>query len=99
MKFNLPTETPPEPERTEVRIGDVFNVKGRGPARFWLIVAIRDRMCVALGLDAEGVIVSGTTYGTHVFENDQRLGIRRIKLGRVEGLDELSFDVRWEQEP
>lgn len=98
MKFNLPTETPPEPERTEVRIGDVFNVKGRGPARYWLIVALRDRMCVAMGLDAEGTIVSGTTYGVHVFEGD-RPGSKRIKLGRVEGLEELAFDVLWEQEP
>lgn len=98
MKFNLPTPTPPDAVSTEVRIGDVYNVKGRGPARCWLIVALRDRMAICLGLDAEGCIVSGTTYGVHVFEGD-RLGSRRIKLGRVEGLDELSFDVQWEQEP
>lgn len=98
MKFNLPTPIPPKASLSEVRIGDVFNVKGRGPARYWMIIALRDRMCVALGLDAEGTIVSGTTYGVHVFEGD-RLGSRRIKLGHVEGLEELSFDVQWEQEP
>lgn len=98
MKFHLPTTTPPEDPAPEVCVGDVFNVKGRGPAKYWVIIAIRGRMAMCVGIDGEGQIVSASNYGVHVFEG-QGLGAKRTKLGRVEGLEELGFDVNWEQEP
>jgi hypothetical protein len=71
-------------------IGDVYRAKGgRGSTKFFVIVSMTGNMAHALGLDADGNIVSTTSYGISVFAE-------RNLVGRVRGLDELSLDIEWE---
>lgn len=72
-------------------VGDVYRAKGgsRGRTKFFVVVAIVGEMAHAFGIDAEGAIVSTTSYGAHVFAS-------RDIVGRVEELADLSLNIRWE---
>ena len=71
-------------------VGDVYRAKGgRGATKFFVVAAITGQMAHALGLDADGNIVSTTSYATYVFAE-------RNLVGRVAGLDELTLNIEWE---
>lgn len=75
-------------------VGDVYRAKGghgRGEmtTRFFVIVAIVGHTAHALGLSADGDVVSTTSYGIHVFAE-------RNLVGRVNGLAEMRLDIEWE---
>lgn len=71
-------------------VGDVYRAKGgRTPTKFFVIAAITGQVAHALGIDAEGAIVSTTSYGTHVFAG-------RDLVGRVDELQELTLNIQWE---
>lgn len=63
----------------------------KGGARYkiamWVVIAITESGgTVLLGLNERGEVTSATTYASHVME-------RRHLIGRVEGLDELEFNI------
>lgn len=71
-------------------IGDVYRAKGGpGKTRFYVIVALSDRMAHAFGIDSEGVITSTTSYSQSVFA-------QRDVVGRVQGLEEMTLQLTWE---
>lgn len=86
MKFNISREVPC---CGPVRVGDVFPAKGgaRKKIAMWVVLAINENgATVLLGLNDAGEVTSASTYAEHVME-------RRVPIGRVEGLDELEFNV------
>lgn len=71
-------------------VGDVYRAKGgRGETKFFVIVAIVGKSAHALGLNADGDVVSTTSYGTHVFAS-------RDIVGRVNGLAEMRLEIEWD---
>jgi hypothetical protein len=70
-------------------IGDVYRAKGGRGTKFFVVAAITGNIAHALGLNAEGDIVSTTSYGTHVFAS-------RDLVGRVNDLAELTLNIEWE---
>lgn len=95
MKFNI-TDPLAAPEPHQVRVGDVYKpMGGRAGRDNWLHVIvsiipggghITGTLVVYLSIDTQGVIRSGSQSGIHVYE-------RRVPVGYVEGLEELSFDM------
>lgn len=86
MKFNIAREVPCI---GPVRVGDVFPAKGgaRYKISMWVVIAVNEKgATVLLGLNDNGEVTSACTYAEHVME-------RRVPIGRVEGLDELEFNV------
>lgn len=86
MKFNIARDVPCV---GPVRVGDVFPAKGgaRYKISVWVVIAINENGgTVLLGLNDKGEVTSASTYAEHVME-------RRVPIGRVEGLDELEFNV------
>lgn len=90
MKFNLNVQSP-LPVRRRAEVGDVYPAKGgRGDTRYWIVLSINARgYASVIGLDEEGHIVSGQTYGSWAFED-------RPLLGRCAGIESMSFDIEWE---
>lgn len=89
-------------ENAELRVGNVYVAKGGNGPAFWLVVAIREpltrngggRRVVVLGLDADGAIVSGSTYGAHVFDRSN-IHFHRNLVGRVEDLESFKPAITW----
>ncbi|QCP50181.1 hypothetical protein FAZ95_13925 [Trinickia violacea] len=71
-------------------VGDVYRAKGgRGTTKFFVIAALAGNMAHALGIDADGNIVSTTSYGVDVF------ACRDI-VGRVPALAQMTLSLEWE---
>lgn len=71
-------------------VGDVYRAKGgRGGTKFFVIAAIVGNMAHALGIDADGNIVSTTSYGIDVFAG-------RDIVARVPSLAEMVLALEWE---
>lgn len=86
MKFNISENVQ---GYAEPQIGDVFAAKGGNwqGTKLWLVVAKKPpNTIVCLGLNREGCIVGAAHYNAHAMEG-------RAPVGRVEGLEELAFDV------
>lgn len=92
IKFDV-GENPPE-SRDGVCVGDVYGSKQHKVTRYWAVMAIRDNLVICLGLDKDGNITTGTTYGLHVFEGGCGWGGRK-RLGRITNLN-TAFHVEWE---
>ena len=86
---------------TELRIGNVYPCKGgrrnsRGQkTAYWVVVGLAGSGAQLIGIDEEGAVTSAVTYGKHVFSCP--LYAHRHLLGRVEGLHEFKFKVKWNQ--
>lgn len=87
MRFNIAKDVPcfgPP------RIGDVFPAKGgaRRKIACWVVLAINPETgaTILIGLNDKGDVTSATTYAAHVME-------LRTQIGRVEGLEDLEFNV------
>lgn len=91
MKFNTEAAPANALECRGVRVGDVYPCKGgRGYLKkAWVVMSVREDRCTVLSINEHGEIICGETYGTHAFE-------RRDLIGRVEGLEELIFNIQWE---
>lgn len=90
--MNFDTGDIPALLRSRPEVGDVYRAKGgRGETRFWLIVCITNQTAHALGLNAEGEIVSTTSYGLHVFAE-------RWRAGRCADIAELRLSIEWDPE-
>lgn len=86
MRFRIAKEVPCF---GPTRVGDVFPAKGgaRHKIAMWVVVAINESgATVLIGLNDKGEITSASTYAEHVME-------RRVPIGRVEGLEDLEFNV------
>lgn len=86
MKFSINKDVPCF---GDARVGDVFPAKGGARKRIamWVVIAINENgSTVLLGLNDQGEVTSACTYAEHVME-------RRVPIGRVEGLEELEFNV------
>lgn len=90
MRFNIQTpEACDAMNRDKPRIGDVYFAKGgRGP-RIHIIIGQSDLSSYFVGLGSDGSVQSAGSYYTSVFEARQR-------VGHVEGLEELEFNITWE---
>lgn len=95
MKFELGA-SPPD-DNSGVAVGDIYGSKQHKVTRYWAVIAIRDEICICLGLDNDGNITTGTNYGLHVFEGGCGWGGRK-RLGRITNLD-TAFNVIWESLP
>lgn len=98
MKFNVPNGMDDEPSRRHaMAVGNVYKCHGGGKTRFWVVMGFDDRSVSMLGINAEGKVTSATTYGRHVFEGfhygDNLFKQRRL-VGRVNGLEQLTFDLQ-----
>lgn len=52
----------------EVRVGDVYQMKG-GPVRgVWVVVMANDRKACVLGVNRQGEICSAQSYAIHAFQ-------------------------------
>jgi hypothetical protein len=90
MKFDVVCD-PSRDEDQLIEVGNVYGAKGGcGDTRYWVLACIRQRTAYCLGLDAQGKVVSTTSYGVHVFE------VRSL-LGRVPEFAELTLKIRWEK--
>jgi hypothetical protein len=97
MRFNLPSNPSPIEESNKLEVGNVYAAKGGKPTRYWVCVGIRANTAILIGLDAEGVLCSATTYSASVFEGSGFLREGRPILGCVEGLEDLTFDIAWRE--
>jgi len=91
MKFNTEAAPTGALSPRSVRVGDVYPCKGgRGYLKkAWVVLSVREDRTTVISINEEGEIICGETYGTHAFES-------RDLIGRVEGLEELKFDIQWE---
>jgi hypothetical protein len=100
MKFNVPEISKEQiDDPIEVCMGDVYPSKNQRKTFYWLVIGLTGNMVHCLGLDADGQITSTTSYGKHVFEGQGTLWKGRKRLGRVDGLDTLDFDIIWDEQP
>lgn len=83
-------DTSAAPSAEAVQVGDVYATRGPGPARFWLVMALRGEAAHCAGLDEGGRIVTTASYGQHALRE-------RDLLGRTEELSELVLTVQWRQ--
>lgn len=101
MKFSAPGGGKLYPT-LEPKVGDVFPSKSTGPksyragTRYWLLVAITpgERSAASsvhhfLGLDADGNIVSTTSYGNHVMKE-------RVRVGHCKDISSINLQIEWE---
>jgi len=70
-------------------VGDVFQAKGGKTPRVYVIIGQRELSSYYVSLDSKGEICGVGNYYTSVFEERQR-------IGRVEGLEDLQFDINWD---
>ena len=75
-------------------IGNVYRAKGGTLTKFWVIVKTRGNRAVVLGLDANGEITTGETYGLWVFDGSTPL-FNRSLVGKIRGLENLKLEVDW----
>lgn len=98
MKFSVPQRysEPPEP----CAVGNVYAAKGGRKTSYWIVIALFNNMAHCVGVNDDGVITATTSYGAHVFEGCAGLGHSdgRTVLGRVENLDNLTFDIIFAKE-
>jgi len=89
MKFNLQGELYDRVSE-EIAVGDVFPTKGGNGPAYWIVVAIGGReegkTAKVLGINAEGEIISATSYYAHALTH-------RARVGFVSGLDDMTFDI------
>lgn len=85
MQFEFVQPAPVAAQPHQVRVGDVFKAKASGPygrnrgTRYWVVASItqtspHSAVHHLLGLNAEGAIVSTTSYGGHVMPDRERVG-------------------------
>jgi hypothetical protein len=90
VRFNL--NTPKAKDLMEpVAVGDVYITKsGRGNCdpRFQVIVGQRENCTVYVGIDKEGNVTTAGVYYTSCYD-------RRQRVGRVENIDDLCFNIEW----
>jgi len=98
MKFILPEPQAPMDDCDELRVGNVYACKGGNKTRYWIVVGIAGASVALIGINTEGIVTSATSYGAHVFNGTSSFVPRKV-LGRVEGLDELNFDITWREQP
>ncbi|MAD98748.1 MAG: hypothetical protein CMB99_15600 [Flavobacteriaceae bacterium] len=75
-------------------IGNIYPRRGPGPSDIWIVISQKsDGMCICLGLDSEGNIVSAQHYQPHYLTS-------KDPIGRI-NVEELRFydDSRSEQSP
>lgn len=95
MRFNLPEQAVSMEFTSTVQIGNIYACKGGNKTKFWIVIGISERTVNLLGVNAAGEITSTANYGVHVFESG--LFPERRVLGFCAGLDQLEFDVTWNQ--
>lgn len=96
MKFNT-TNAPAIPDDS-VAIGNVYLSKNSRVTKYWVVVGLRDRTVIMLGLDEEGNISSSASYGQHCFE-DAAWCKGRKPIGRVVNMPTLEFQIEWDSLP
>lgn len=98
MRFNLPEPQVPLDSESQLRIGNVYKCKGGGKTKYWIVVGIDAKVVSLIGVNGDGVVTSATTYGVWIFDGSGSFS-QRTCIGRVEGLEELSFDIMWSELP
>lgn len=69
MKFNL--SKLPSNCTQPIQVGNVYAVRGgraSSAPNYWILVAMHETMCVLLGINKQGEIVSGTKYYSYTIE-------------------------------
>lgn len=91
MKFT-PAPDDDLSQSQEVLVGNVYPAKGGRKPNYWLIVSVTGSSAHALGLNAEGEIVSATSYGLHAFED-------RPIVGHCTDLSIVNLNIDWRIHP
>jgi hypothetical protein len=86
MKFNVGEV--PAGVFGSVEVGNVYPAQGNRPTVAWVVVSVRSQRVTVLGIDSEGQICTGQTYGEHAMAD-------RPLIGRCAGVREMAFDVEW----
>jgi len=94
MQFVIPDAVASSVAENDLLVGNVYAARGGNKTSFWVVVGVTDKGVALLGIDRSGNIVSATTYGRHVFEGGNYRDGRPI-LGRVEGIQDLQFEITW----
>lgn len=90
MKIDL-SAVPREFLDDDPRVGDVYPAQG-GPGQadqrtaMWIVIGVRNRSVVCMGVNTMGEIVSATSYQSHTFE-------RRRKIGRCPDVENMILRV------
>jgi len=89
MKFDL-QEIPARVLHAGPQVGDVYRMKGgRRGGGYWVVVGQTDKVCVCLGIDPSGAVVSCTNYYSDVVD-------LRTRVGFVSNLEDLTFSIEWD---
>lgn len=89
MRFDT-TASPPALSDT-VSVGNVYQAQGGKPTQFWIVAAIRGNAVHLIGILANGVICSTTSYGTHTM-------LSRPVVGTCKALIDLDLSIEWLEE-
>lgn len=88
------TKNAPEFPSDEVAIGNVYLSKNSAVTKYWVVVGIRERTIILIGLDVEGRITSAQNYGQHVFEDSSWCRGRK-PVGRVVNMPDMNLTIEW----
>lgn len=96
MKFILPEDAPTEPELPPLRVGNVYRVKNKRCAQYWVVIAIWNDMVHMVGVNEAGAITGVQTYGRWCMEGSPGGGPFKPRevIGFCEGLDDLCFSLQ-----
>lgn len=98
MHFNVPDKPEKESDLSSLEVGNVYACKGGNKTKYWVVIGLDAKAVHLIGINGDGVITSTASYGRHVFEGHGNIFKGRELLGHVSGLDQLNFDVVWNEE-
>lgn len=99
MKFDMTNS--PKAIADGPRVGDVYPGKGGGRTvlgeivRYWLVLAAPPGRVHLAGLNADGQILTTTSYGSHVLNDRRRLG----RCPEIAALEDICLAIEWDESP